>query len=47
MLSNCYRNIELFRFDDQTIIVYIFASEELQVVVFSDGSWRFLDATEI
>ncbi len=47
MLSNCYRNIELFRFDDQTRIVYIFASEELEVVVLSDGNWSFLDATEI
>lgn len=31
MLSTTYRNIELFRFDEQMQIVYIFASEELHV----------------
>ena len=30
MLSNSYRNIELFRFDDQTGVVFIFAGEELE-----------------
>ncbi len=46
MLSNSYRNIELFRFDDQTGVVFIFAGEELQIVVPPNGRWRFLDATE-
>jgi hypothetical protein len=46
MLSNYYRNIELFRFDDQNGIVFIFASEELQIIVPPNGLWRFLDATE-
>ncbi|MCL1468578.1 DUF6888 family protein [Argonema galeatum] len=46
MLSNGYRNIELFRFNPQTGIVFIFASEELQVVVPPNGVWRFLNATE-
>jgi hypothetical protein len=47
MLSNYYRNIELFRFDDQTGIVFIFASDELQIIVPPNGLWRFLDATEL
>ena len=45
MLSNSYRNIELFRFDEQTGIVFIFAGEELQIIVSSNGLWRFLDET--
>jgi hypothetical protein len=47
MLSNCYRNIELFRFDEETGVVFIFAGEELQIVVNAEGKWRFLDATEL
>lgn len=47
MLSNSYRNIELFRFDNQTGVVFIFAGEELQIIVFPNGLWRFLDATEV
>ena len=47
MLSNYYRNIELFRFDDQSGIVFIFAGEELQIIVPPNGLWRFLDATEL
>ncbi|MGH2412749.1 MAG: DUF6888 family protein [Microcystaceae cyanobacterium] len=46
MLSNCYRNIELFRYDDKTAVAFIFAGEELQIIVPSNGRWRFLDATE-
>ncbi|HEY9893170.1 MAG TPA: hypothetical protein V6D37_15455 [Candidatus Sericytochromatia bacterium] len=46
MLSNYYRNIELFRFDDQTGIVFIFANEELQIIVPPNGLWRFINATE-
>ncbi|AFZ24293.1 hypothetical protein Cylst_2050 [Cylindrospermum stagnale PCC 7417] len=41
MLSNSYRNIELFRFDEQTKVVFIFAGEELQIDVLPDGAWRF------
>lgn len=46
MLSNYYRDIELFRFDEQTGVVFIFAGEELQMIVSPNGIWRFLDATE-
>lgn len=47
MLSNTYRNVELFRFDDQTRVVFIFVNEELQIIVPPNGDWRFLDATEL
>ncbi len=47
MLSNCYRDIQLFRFDDQTGIAFIFAGEEIQIIVPPNGLWRFLDATEL
>lgn len=46
MLSNSYRNIELFRFDDQTGVVFVLAGEELQIIVPSNGLWGFLDAAE-
>lgn len=47
MFSNCYRNIELFRFDEQLGVVFVFAGEELQIIINSQGQWRFLDATEL
>ena len=47
MLSNLYRDIQIFRFDPQTGIVFIFAGEELQVIVPPNGIWRFLNATEL
>ncbi|MFN6562731.1 MAG: DUF6888 family protein [Nostoc sp. ChiSLP01] len=47
MLSNSFRNVELFRYDDQTGVVFIFANEELQIIVPPNGDWRFLDATEL
>jgi hypothetical protein len=46
MLSNGYRNIELFRFNPQTGIVFVFASEELQIIIPPNGIWRFLNETE-
>ncbi|MGB7439513.1 MAG: hypothetical protein WA919_00465 [Coleofasciculaceae cyanobacterium] len=47
MLSNCYRDIQLFRFNAQTGEVYIFAGNELQIIVSRNGLWRFLDETEL
>lgn len=47
MLSNSYRNIEIYRFDEYTGVVFIFASEELQIIVPPNGQWRFLNATEL
>ncbi|HAG83950.1 MAG TPA: hypothetical protein DCL61_23075 [Cyanobacteria bacterium UBA12227] len=47
MLSNCYRDIQLFRFDDQTGDVFILASDELQIIVPRSGNWSFVDETEL
>jgi len=45
-LSNTYRNIELFRFNSETGDVYIFAGDELQVIIPPNGLWRFINETE-
>jgi hypothetical protein len=42
MFSNYYRDIQLFRFDDQTGYVYILAEGEMQIIVPPDGDWTFL-----
>ena len=47
MFSSYYRDIQLFRFNAQTREVYIFVSDELEVIVSSNGLWRFLDETEL
>lgn|GEM_PF-337227 len=47
MLSNGHRDIQLFRFNPQTRTVFIFASEELQIIVPPNGVWRFLNETEL
>ena len=45
MLSNCYKDIHLFRFDAQTGDVFILAGQELQIIVFPTGIWRFVNET--
>jgi len=47
MLSNGDRNIELFRFDPQTGVGFIFYSQELQIVVYANGQWRFINEPEL
>ncbi|WP_442933219.1 DUF6888 family protein [Microcoleus sp. herbarium12] len=47
MLSNCYRDIQLFRFNPRSREVYIFAGEELQIRVFPSGDWSFINETEL
>ncbi len=47
MLSSYYRDIQLFRFNAQTREVYIFAGDELQIIVSRNGLWRFVDETEL
>jgi hypothetical protein len=47
MLSNYYRDIQLLRFNAQTGEVYIFAGDELEIIVPRNGLWRFLDETEL
>ncbi len=45
MLSNTYSDIHLFRFNEQRGYVFILAGNDLQILVFRDGSWRFINAT--
>ena len=45
MLSICYRDIVLFRFDDQIGTVYSLAGEAIEVIISLDGNWRLLNAT--
>lgn len=45
MLSNLYQDIKLFRFDDKTEEVYILAGKELQIIVYKNGEWEFVDET--
>ncbi|MEG4987906.1 hypothetical protein QUB08_19330 [Microcoleus sp. BR0-C5] len=45
MFSNYYKDIQLFRFDPESREVYIFVSDELQIMVFPSGNWSFLDET--
>ena len=44
MLSNLLQAIHLFRFDEVTGEIYILAGEndELEVVIYPDGSWEFV-----
>ncbi|MCC5623804.1 hypothetical protein [Nostoc sp. CHAB 5715] len=47
MLSNLYKDIRLFRFDDKTGQVYILARDELQIIVLSNGIWDFVNEPEL
>ncbi|GAB4176730.1 MAG: hypothetical protein Fur006_07890 [Coleofasciculaceae cyanobacterium] len=41
-LSNCYKDIHLFRFDAKTGVVYILAGDNLEIIVPPNDPWRFL-----
>ena len=47
MLSNLYQVIYLFRYDPNLKTVFILAknqnNDELQIIIFSNGIWRFID----
>lgn len=49
MLSNLYQVIYLFRYDLKHKTVFILAKnqndndEELQIIIFANGIWRFID----
>jgi hypothetical protein len=47
MLSNCYRDIQIFRYSPSSQVLYVFANDALQIVITPDGKWRFLDETEL
>jgi hypothetical protein len=47
MLSNLYQQIYLFRYDSNFKTIFLLArsenNEELQIVIFANGIWRFID----
>jgi hypothetical protein len=45
MLSNGYQPIHIFRYNMNTSTIFILAgvTESLEVLIFSDGQWRFND----
>lgn len=47
MLSNLYQPIYIFRYDPTFKTVFVLArnqnDEELQIVIFPNGIWRFID----
>ncbi|WP_390889984.1 DUF6888 family protein [Roseofilum reptotaenium] len=47
MLSNGYRDIHLFRYNPQKRYVYILAGQTLEIIVASNGEWRFINEIEI
>lgn len=40
-LSNFYRDIQVFRYDDVTGLVFILAAENIEILMQRDGTWRF------
>ncbi|GAP95649.1 hypothetical protein NIES2104_21730 [Leptolyngbya sp. NIES-2104] len=36
------RDINLFRFDPLSGIIYVLAEESIEVVIFQDGNWEFV-----
>jgi hypothetical protein len=47
MLSNLYKDIRLFRFDEKTGEVYILAADELQIIVYPNSEWEFVNEPEL
>lgn len=45
MLSNGYQPIHIFRYNVNTSTIFILAgvTESLEVLIFSDGQWKFND----
>ncbi|MEH2389294.1 MAG: hypothetical protein V7K14_26715 [Nostoc sp.] len=39
--------IRLFRFDGKTGEVYILSAEELQIIVYRNGEWEFVNEPEL
>ncbi|NEP39336.1 MAG: glycoside hydrolase family 32 protein [Okeania sp. SIO2H7] len=47
MLSNCFRDIQVFRYNPQERYIFILAGDNLQILVFPNGIWRFINETEL
>ncbi len=42
-LSNGYKPIQLFRYDPGEKYIYIWAGEAMEIQIFENGNWRFID----
>jgi hypothetical protein len=47
MLSNLYKDIRLFRFDDKIGEIYILSADELHIIVYRNGEWEFVNEPEL
>jgi hypothetical protein len=47
MLSNLYKDIRLFQFDDKTGQVYILSGDDIQIIVLNNGIWDFVNEPEL
>jgi len=45
MVSNSFLDIHIFRFDEIKGYVYILAGDEMEILIFPEGNWRFIDET--
>lgn len=46
-LSDLYRDIRLFRFNSRTNEIFILAGESIEILITSDGQWRFINEAEL
>jgi hypothetical protein len=47
MLSNSFKDIKLFRFDDKIGYIYILAGDSMDIIIDSYGEWGFINETEL
>jgi len=45
MVSNSFLDIHLIRFNEIKGYVYILAGDEIEILIFPEGNWRFIDET--
>ncbi|MFN7516058.1 MAG: DUF6888 family protein [Dolichospermum sp.] len=45
MVSNSFLDIHIFRFDEIKGYIYILAGDEMEILIFPEGNWRFIDET--
>ncbi|MFN7657196.1 MAG: DUF6888 family protein [Dolichospermum sp.] len=45
MVSNSFLDIHLIRFNEIKGYVYMLAGDEMEILIFPEGNWRFIDET--
>lgn len=45
MVSNSFLDIHLIRFNEIKGYVYILAGDEMEILIFPERNWRFIDET--